>query len=185
MQMGETGALRRSGRLASAALLCLGLLVAIGAETSDLAEAKKKKVNRRVGTYRGVTEEGGPVSFRITKNRRVVDFTVPNARLTCFTRSSPPGGEPEYDKGTVTITAPAMPLQGAARFLFEVPINPDAAFQGIHVDGKPDPGQAGRTGLKGNAVFLSWSAPRNQAGTEVCGTTLLDWTANKVGRKRK
>jgi hypothetical protein len=168
------GANRAVAGLAAMAVLALGL-------TADEVGAKTK--NRRVGAYRGITEEGNPVSFRITRNRRVVDFIVPDARLVCHVEQQGTQSEPRYNK-TVTIAPPAMPLQGVARFVFGID-NPDqfAPYQGIFVNGKPDTTMGiNPTALKGNVVAYSWAAPTNVPGTEVCLTNYIDWKANKVGR---
>ncbi len=148
---------------------------------ADGVGAKTK--NRRVGTYRGMTEEGNPVSFRITRHRRVVDFIVPGARLVCFVQEAGTDAEPRYNQ-TITIAPPAMPLQGVARFMFgsDTP-NTFAPYQGIFVNGKPDGTKGfGTTALKGNVVAYSWAASMHEPGTEVCETNYIDWKANKVGR---
>jgi hypothetical protein len=183
--MEEADALRRNGRMAGVALLCLGLIVAIGAETSDLADAKKKKVNRRVGTYRGTTEDGGTVSFRITRGRQVTGFTATNVRQRCYTAPLVNPSLQEQDKGTVTITAPPMRIEGAARFSFtNRPQNTSVAAQETEVKGKPD-SSGGRTALKGNAFLYAWNGPQEAPGTEVCTTGLEEWTADKIPRKKK
>jgi hypothetical protein len=182
--MEEAGALRRNGRLAGVALLCLGLIAAIGAETSDLADAKKKKVNRRVGSYRGTTEDGGTVSFRITRGRQVTGFTARNVGQRCYTAPLINPSLQEQDKGTVKITAPPMRIEGAARFSFSNrPAPAGVASQEIEVSGKPN-SSGGRTGLKGFVFLYTWNSPREAPGTEVCTTGQKEWTADKVRKKR-
>jgi hypothetical protein len=67
--MSKRGSGRRMAVLASAALLCAGLALLM---STGPAAAKVK--NPLVGSYRGTTEEGTSVTFRITKKGKVVDF---------------------------------------------------------------------------------------------------------------
>jgi hypothetical protein len=155
-------------------------LAASGAAREPNAEIAKKS-DRRVGTYRGTTEEGGTVSFRITRKQRVVGFRMPNVPVECYVLQE--GNPPPYPKGTFTITAPPMKLkkgpEGGPQFFYEDPPDESGPFQGIHVDGKGAPG-----GMKGNAVMISWNGPATQFGTEHCGTKYVDWNAKKVGGKK-
>ena len=149
-----------------------------GAAAGPSAQIAKKKSDRRVGTYLGTTEVGGTVRFRITRAHKVVGFTMPNVPVQCSVYDV--GNPPPYDKGTFTITAPPMKLLKGPKFLYEDPPDESGPFQGIHVDGK---GAFGG-GMKGNAVMISWNGPYFQFGTEHCGTEYVDWSANKVGRKK-
>jgi hypothetical protein len=169
-----------------AAFLVLGggtaALATSGAAGGSSAQVAKKKSDRRVGAYRGTTEEGGTVSFRITRKSMVVGFTMPNAPLECEVVQQG-GGGPRSTR-PVTITAPPMKLQkgpeGGPQFLYEDPPVTSGPFQGVHVDGKGDVGG----GMKGNAAMISWNGPPDQPGTERCGTGYVDWNARKVGGRK-
>ena len=168
-----------------AASLALGGAIAApassGGDRGPAAQSAKKKKNRYAGTYRGTTEEGGTVSFRITRNSVVVGFTMPNVPVQC--RIYQQGNPPPYPGPPFTITAPTMKLQkgpeGGPQFFYEDPPDDTRAFQGIHVDGKGAPG-----GMKGNASMVSWNGPRTQFGTEQCSTVFVDWSARKVGGRK-
>jgi hypothetical protein len=170
----------------AAALLVLGggtaALATSGAAGGPTAEVAGKKSDRRVGAYRGTTEEGGTVSFRITRRHKVIGFTMPNAPLECEVVQQG-GGGPRSTR-PVTITAPPMKLvkgpEGGPQFLYEDPPVTSGPFQGVHVDGKGAPGG----GMKGNGAMISWNAPPNEIGTERCGTGYVDWNARKVGGKK-
>ena len=173
-----------------AALLALGVGTAAHAtSTADrgpIAKVAKKKSNRHAGTYRGTTEEGGTVSFTITRKGLVVGFTMPNVPVQCRVYQ-PPGnpGEPPppYPGPPFTFAAPTMKLikgpEGGPQFFYEDPPDSSRAFQGIHVDGKGAPG-----GMKGNAAMISWNGPETQSGTVQCNTKYVDWSASKVGGRK-
>lgn len=88
-----------------AAFLVLGggtaAVAKTGGDRGPSAQIAKKKGDRRVGTYRGTTEEGGTVSFRITRKHTVVGFTTPNVPVTCYLERANPYSGPPF-----TITAP-------------------------------------------------------------------------------
>ena len=168
-----------------AASLVLGGAIAApassGGDRGPAAQSAKKKRNRYAGTYRGTTEEGGTVSFTITRGGVVVGFTMPNVPVYC--RLIQAGGSPPSTPGTpFTIAAPPMKIhrgpEGGPQFLYEDPFDPSGPFQGIHVDGKGAPG-----GMKGNAAMISQNGPANQIGTTQCDTNFVDWSAGKAGKK--
>ena len=70
-----------------------------------------------VGSYRGTTEEGGTVSFRMTRDAKIVDFTLTDATLYCLTKSSGKIAifEPEYTKPLPTITRGPIPMRGISK----------------------------------------------------------------------
>jgi hypothetical protein len=136
-----------------------------------------KKSSARVGTYRGTTELGGTVSFRFTKKRKIVDFTMPDVPVECVLKQQG-GNSAPYSKPPFTITAPPMKVEGVAKFLYEDPVVETGPFQGVHGAGTPD-GAGARRALKGNAVMISWNGPAYQVGTEHCGTEYVDWNARK------
>jgi hypothetical protein len=167
-----------------AAVLVLGgvtvALATSGAARGPSAQIAKKKSDRRVGAYRGTTEVGGTVSFRITRGQRVVGFTTPNVPVTCYLDKDNPYSGPPF-----TITAPPMKLEkgpeGGPSFLYDARGDTSGPAQWIHVDGKGAPGG----GMKGNASMESWNGPPGSPGTEECYTGFVDWSATKVGGKKK
>jgi hypothetical protein len=173
-------------------LLVLGAgaaaVAASGAAGGAPAKTASKESAKRVGLYRGTTELGRAVSFRITKKRKVVGFTISNMEVTCTVVGPDP---PLYNKPPFTIKAPPMKLRGVARFRHEDPLDESGPSQWLRVDGKIDGGAGGsthppgyvNTHMKGNAEMLMWNGPFRQNGTEVCGTEGDDWEAKKVGRK--
>jgi hypothetical protein len=176
--------------MAAAAFVVLGggtVAVAGGADGGPSATTASKKSVKRVGFYRGTTELGKAVSFRFTKKRKVVGFTISNMEVTCTIMGPDP---PLYNKPPYTIKAPPMKLQGVARFKHEDPKDVTGPWQGTYVDGKIDGGAGGgthppgyvNTHMKGNAEWLTWNGPFHQAGTEFCGTEGDDWEAKKVGK---
>ena len=147
------------------------------AELSGVADAKKKQENRRVGKYKGTTEAGGPVSFRFTKNRRIINFSVPGAKLYCGITPAPgQPRQPDYEKGTVDIAAPPIRVTGVAKFEFSDPFpGGGLPYARNFVKGKP----GGTSALKGTAAYGSANGDDQATGTEVCATGILDWTARK------
>src|SRR5262249_14841661 len=142
------------GKLVLAAVLAIVASLTLVGTVPSSAIAKKKR-DRRVGNYVGITELGGPVTFSITRRRNVVNFTMPNVPVNCIVVQQGVTPTP-YPNPPFTITAPPMKLQGVAKFSYEIPFNFDGPFQGIHVDGKPDdaggtipPGQAPQPGPNG------------------------------------
>jgi hypothetical protein len=76
---------------ALALLLCGALIVSLGlAERADSIRFSTKVIKsvskkRLAGNYSGVTEQGTPVSFRLTRSGKIVDFVVPSVTLSCVT----------------------------------------------------------------------------------------------------
>jgi hypothetical protein len=174
-------------------LLVLGAgsaaVVASGAPSSGPVASAAKLNKKRIGLYRGTTEVGGTVSFRITGKRKVVGFTMPDVPVHC--NLFQPGDDVKRDGIPFTIKAPPIKLQGVAKFLYEDPVDNTGPFQGIHVDGKIDTGFGGsfppgyvETHMKGNAAMISQDGPAFQNGTEHCDTDYVDWSAQKVGKKK-
>ena len=58
---------------------------------------------------------GGTVSFRITKKRKVVGFTMPDVPVECAVSEGGSTFGPRYSKPPFTIKAPPMKLQGVAK----------------------------------------------------------------------
>jgi hypothetical protein len=128
-------------------LLCAALIVSVGfAERADSKRFSTKVIKsvskkRLAGAYSGVTEEGTPVSFRLTRRGTIVDFVVPitlgctreNADLdgNGAINESEPGEVTEFTK---SITLKSAPLPGRKRtahhplgmtFEYETPLVPD------------------------------------------------------------
>jgi hypothetical protein len=127
--------------------LCAAAIVSVGfAERADSKRFSTKVIKsvskkRLAGAYRGVTEEGTPVSFRLARSGKVVDFVVPitlgctreNADLdgNGAINDSEPGEVTEFTK---SITLKSAPLPGRKRtahhplgmtFEYETPVVPE------------------------------------------------------------
>jgi hypothetical protein len=132
---------------AFAVLLCAALVVSIcfagRADSKRFSQKVIKSVSKKrlAGAYRGVTEEGTPVSFRLTRRGRVVDFVVP-ITLGCTRENADLDGngaindsEPgEITEFTKSVTLKSAPLPGRKRtahhplgmtFEYETPLVPD------------------------------------------------------------
>jgi hypothetical protein len=190
---------RHPSRLALAlALIAAGAIAA--APAAERADAKKK--DRRVGTYRGEialpspapavqAPSGGTVSFRITKNRKVVGFTATDVPVFAqFVVQGPSGGS--FGDGVfesrMTFSVPTMSLEGVARFYYDnrptVADNPPGAERYV-VSGKPG---GGSTRLKGYIEYSKqeFPGPHPQPDPNSGRTTFKQlWTAEKVGSKKK
>jgi hypothetical protein len=87
----DTTARTSHWRSALVALLSAVLIGALGyAERADskrfsAAVIKSVSKKRLAGVYRGVTEQGTPVSFRLARSGKIVDFVVPSVTLSCVT----------------------------------------------------------------------------------------------------
>jgi hypothetical protein len=143
----ETTARTSRPMIALALLLGAALIVSVGfAERADSKRFSKKVIKsvskkRLAGAYRGVTEEGTPVSFRLARSGKVIDFVVP-ITLGCTRENgdfdgngaineSEPGEVTEFTK---SITLRSAPLPGRKReahyplgmtFEYETPLIPD------------------------------------------------------------
>jgi hypothetical protein len=192
---------RRSRRIAGAGLLaalCAGTLIA--GQFADPADGKRKRWNA-VGRYQGTTEDGGTVSFRLTRNGRIVGFTLTNAILECITQ--PNSDSDSYTK-TVTITHGPMRMRGKSKKWpqgkkFEVvdPLPRDTAGHGGLFTGKLvdlTDGPYGGIVLRGKGMMgevaygiSNGPTPPDAAqwapGTEACdtGRRRIDWQAKKPG----
>ena len=110
---------------ALAVFLLAALVASIGfAERADSKRFSQKVIKsvskkRLAGAYKGVSEEGTPVSFRLTKGGKIVDFTVP-VNLGCETENADLDGDGrindsvpgEITKFTKTITLRSAPQRG-------------------------------------------------------------------------
>jgi hypothetical protein len=135
---------RRIGALA--VLLCAALIVSVGfAERADSKRFSKKVIKsvskkRLAGAYRGLTEQNTPVSFRLTRAGKIVDFVIP-VTLSCETDVGDLDGDGTYTydggeivqsiKSTVLRSAPLTGRKKSAQYPFgmtfeyESPLIPD------------------------------------------------------------
>jgi hypothetical protein len=142
----ETTARTIYPRSALAALLIAALTVSLGfAERADSKRFSQKVIKsvskkRLAGAYKGVTEQGTPVSFRLTRAGKIVDFVVP-VTLSCETDVGDLNGDGTYTyygdeivKSIKTGTLKSAPLPGRKRspqyplgttFEYESPLIPD------------------------------------------------------------
>jgi hypothetical protein len=122
-------------------LLCAALIVSVGvAERADSKRFSTKVIKsvskkRLAGAYRGVTEQGTAVSFRLTRRGKIVDFVIP-VTLSCETDVDL-NGDGTADDTTQSIkqgTLKSAPLQGrkstpqyplGMTFEYESPLVPD------------------------------------------------------------
>jgi hypothetical protein len=180
------------------AFIAAGAIAA--APAAESADAKKK--DRRVGTYQGKialpspapagqAPSGGTVSFRITKNRKVVGFTATDVPVYAKFVVENEQGSLFTDgvfESRMTFSVPTMSLEGAARFFYDnrptVADNPPGAERYV-VSGKPG---GGSTRLKGYIDYSKQESPgpHPQPDPNSGRTTFKqEWTAKKVGGKKK
>lgn len=178
--------------LASAAVLCAGVTVSIASEP---AVAKKKVANPLAGRYTGTTEEGGSVSFAITKRGAVVNFIARPSTLTC---PQPPVTENIPGVGVIiTSIPPPIVLTTNATVSPAEPMRlrgPEPGYpKGHRFDyGGPGGDPAGTVGIVGKLAvgfrgmegfYELYKVP---SGSLTCrsgsgGVGLASWDARKVG----
>jgi hypothetical protein len=170
----------------------------------------KKKTKSLVGKYKGITEEGGKVSFRITGRGKVVGFTLTKAKLYCLgphRGSKIPTREPEFTKVLPKITHGPMRLKNRKRkyplgkeWKVADPFNENVARQTGVFTGKVADLVSGPTSVvlpdkafHGEVEFETANGPTPfptaarpippewAPGTEWCVTKLIDWDAKKPG----
>jgi hypothetical protein len=118
----------RSGRPISAfvVLLLAAVVASIGfAERADSKRFSQKVIKsvskkRLAGAYKGVTEQGTPVSFTLTRGGKIVDFVIP-VTLSCETDVGDLDGDGTYTyaggeitQSIKTGTLRSAPLSGAS-----------------------------------------------------------------------
>jgi hypothetical protein len=170
-----------------------------------------QKTKSLVGKYKGTTEEGGTVSFRLTSNRKIVGFTLTNATLYCKTETNSkiPTREPEYTKPLPKITHNGpIPMRGVSKkhpqgkeFDLSEPRPENVARQAGSFRGQiedllkltpagpvvlPEKGFIGEVEYEtanGPTPFPSSKNPTPEwaPGTEWCVTKPIDWKAKKPG----
>jgi hypothetical protein len=138
---------RKSRRIGAPALLLIAaLIVSVGfAERADSKRFSQKVIRsvskkRLAGAYKGVTEQGTPVSFRLTRRGKIVDFVIP-VTLSCETDVGDLDGDGTYTyyggeitQSIKTTTLRSAPLTGRKKtnryplgmtFEYESPLIPD------------------------------------------------------------
>jgi hypothetical protein len=133
-------------------LLCAALIAGVGlAERADSKRFSQKVIKsvskkRLAGAYKGVTEQGTPVSFRLTRQGKIVDFVVP-VTLSCETDVGDLDGDGTYtyDGGEITRsiktgTLKSAPLPGRKREA-HYPLGKTFEYvSGLVPDDQPPPG---------------------------------------------
>ncbi len=190
-------------------LLCAALIVSVGfAERADSKRFSTKVIKsvskkRLAGAYSGVTEQGTPVSFRLTRAGRIVDFVIP-VTLSCETDVGDLNGDGTYtyygDEITQSIKSTALrsaPLTGrkstpqypfGMTFEYESPLVPDD---------QPPPGtQVQEYSIKakfkeelfsGRGANVYWPVPKRAAamrGEVFMGTRNGPLDSHAPGRER-
>jgi hypothetical protein len=142
----ETTARTSRSISAMAVLACAALIASVGfAERADSKRFSTKVIKsvskkRLAGAYKGVTEQGTAVSFRLTRQGKIVDFVVP-VTFSCETDVGDLDGDGTYTYygGEITHsiksgTFRSAPLPGRKRspqyplgatFEYESPLVPD------------------------------------------------------------
>jgi hypothetical protein len=116
----ETAARRNRRISALAVLLAAALIASAGlAEHADSKRFSQKVIKsvskkRLAGAYSGVTEQGTPVSFRLTRAGKIVDFVIP-VTLSCETDVGDLNGDGSYtyDGGEITQSIKSTTLRSA------------------------------------------------------------------------
>jgi hypothetical protein len=147
----------RTRRPLSALVMLLGaaLIVGVGfAERADSKQFSKKVIKsvskkRLAGVYRGVTEQGTAVSFRLTRAGKIVDFVIP-VTLSCETDVGDLNGDGGYTyaggeitQSIKTGTLRSAPLSGRKRSA-QYPFGTTFEYEsGLIPDDQPQPGTQG------------------------------------------
>lgn len=112
----DTTATTTRTRTALAGLLSAALVASAGfADRADSKRFSQKVIKtvskkRLAGAYSGVSEEGTPVSFRLARSGKIVDFVVP-ITLGCTKENADLDGDGRInDEGTGEITKHTKPL---------------------------------------------------------------------------
>jgi hypothetical protein len=131
---------------ALAVLTCAALTVSLGfagrADSKRFSQKVIRSVSKKrlAGAYSGTTEQGTPVSFRLTRAGKIVDFVIP-VTLSCETDVGDLDGDGTYTyyggeivEGIKSTTLKSAPLTGRKKearyplgktFEYESPLIPD------------------------------------------------------------
>jgi hypothetical protein len=148
----DTTARNGHPRSAVVVLLAAALIASVGiADRADSKRFSKKVIKsvskkRLAGAYSGVTEQGTPVSFRLTRAGKIIDFVVP-VTLSCETDVGDLDGDGTYtyDGGEIvqsikSATLRSAPLTGRKKFA-QYPLGMTFEYESPLVpDDQPPPG---------------------------------------------
>jgi hypothetical protein len=176
-------------------LLFAALVVSIAfAEHADSKRFSQKVIKsvskkRLAGAYKGVTEQGTPVSFRLTRAGKIVDFVIP-ITLSCATQVA--GGEPTESIKTTTLRS--APLSGRKRtpqypfgmvFEYESPVIPaDQPPPGTRVQEYSIKAEFKEELFSGRGANIYWPVPKRAAamrGEVMMGTRNGPLTSDAPG----
>jgi hypothetical protein len=159
---------------ASALLICGTLNASVGfAERADSKRFSQKVIKsvskkRLAGAYKGVTEQGTPVSFRLARSGKIVDFVIP-ITLSCATEVG--GGEPTQSFKTTTLRS--APLTGRKQtpqypfgmvFEYESPVIPaDQPPPGTQVKEYSIKAEFKEELFSGRGANIYWPVPKRAA----------------------
>jgi hypothetical protein len=149
----ETTARTRCALSALVMLLGAALILSVGfAERADSKRFSKKVIRsvskkRLAGAYSGTTEQGTPVSFRLTRHGKIVDFVIP-VTLSCETDVADLNGDGTYTyyggeivesiKSTTLRSAPLQGRKPSAQYPFGMTFEYESPFV---PDDQPPPGK--------------------------------------------
>jgi hypothetical protein len=194
---------------ASALLICGTLIASVGfAERADSKRFSTKVIKsvskkRLAGAYRGATEQGTAVTFRLTRRGKIVDFVIP-VTLSCETDVGDFDGDGTYtyDGGEITqsiksATLRSAPLRGrkaTAQYPFGMTFEYESPFV---PDDQPPPGtQVEEYSIKakfkeelfsGRGANIYWPIPKRAAamrGEVFMGTRNGPLDTHAPGRER-
>lgn len=166
----------------------LAIVASIAMVGSGPADAKKKVTNPLAGSYRGTTEEGGSVSFTITRRGAVVNFVAAPTTLLCsqpwidMTMPPPPT---TTIIGTVTaalpfrLTGPEPGYPKGHRFDYDGPGGNPAGT--VQISGKL---AVGFRGMEGYFKLYRVSSDPYTCRDDVPPVGLVSWDARKSGGKK-
>jgi hypothetical protein len=186
----------RTASVVSAALLCAGMLAAAATGPASAKKAKGKLTNPLAGRYTGTTEDGGTVSFRITRAGAVRNFTAGPATLICTHPPvlSPEGVQVEFPPPTVLTTAATVSAAGPIRLAKPVAgypkgkrfdySGPGGNPQGIaSITGKVAKGFRGMEGFYFLKRVPSGNATCAMDAASTGGAGLVSWEARRLGKR--
>lgn len=156
----------RIGQLVIAAVFFVGLMA-----IAWTGPATAKVKNPLAGSYRGTTEEGLPMSFRVSRSGQVLGFTA-QMKLFCPQPTDPT--EITLSVGVpIHLRKPVPGYPKGKRFDYGgTSANPPADI--LSISGKV---ATGFRGMEGNVLLRRVHVPSG----DLCGTVFASWDARKVG----
>jgi hypothetical protein len=90
--------MRNAAAIALSAALIVGVGFAERADSKRFSQKVIKSVSKKrlAGAYSGATEQGAPVSFRLTRAGKIVGFAVPSVTLSCATYVADHNGDGNF-----------------------------------------------------------------------------------------